>query len=244
MIITSVTNEKIKSYVKLKEKKYRDESGLFMVEGEHLIREAYRKNLIKELILEEGETFSLDIEIIYVKKEVMKKLSSLDTPLSMIAICRIPQTKTTLGERILLLDGIQDPGNLGTIIRSAVAFNVSTIVLGNKTVDLYNSKVLRATQGINFYINIINDDLVKVIEALKKEKYTIYGTDVKKGLDVSVLSQDEKKHLALVIGNEGQGISPEIYQLCDEYLHIKMSNQAESLNVAVATSILLYELDR
>jgi TrmH family RNA methyltransferase len=242
--ITSIENEKIKNYAKLNNKKYRDETGLFIIEGEHLINEAYKNNFIEKLILLENTNFKLDVDTIYVTKEVMKKLSTLDTPSNMMAICRMKSNNEIIGNKVLLLDGIQDPGNLGTIIRSAVAFNVSTIVLGTNTVDLYNSKVLRSTQGMNFYINIINADLVEVIDKLHREKFVVYGTDVNKGTDISDINLENEDNIAIVVGNEGQGISREVYQLCDDYLHISMNNQVESLNVSVATSILLYELDR
>ncbi len=244
MTITSIENEKIKNYAKLNNKKYRDETGLFIIEGEHLINEAYKNNFIEKLILLENTNFKLDVDTIYVTKEVMKKLSTLDTPSNMMAICRMKSNNEIIGNKVLLLDGIQDPGNLGTIIRSAVAFNVSTIVLGTNTVDLYNSKVLRSTQGMNFYINIINADLVEVIDKLHREKFVVYGTDVNKGTDISDINLENEDNIAIVVGNEGQGISREVYQLCDDYLHISMNNQVESLNVSVATSILLYELDR
>lgn len=245
MIITSVENEKIKAYSKLNNKKYRDETNLFIIEGEHLIKEAHKNNSIEKLILLENTNLSLDVDTIYVTKEVMKKLSTLDTPPNVMAVCRKSKNTEIVGSKVLLLDGIQDPGNLGTIIRSAVAFNVSTIVLSSNTVDLYNPKVLRSTQGMNFNINIIdNANLVEVIDELHKDAFVVYGTDVNKGIDVSNVNTNQIDKIAIVIGNEGQGISKEVYELCDNYLHIKMNSQVESLNASVATSILLYELDR
>ena len=136
---------------------------------------------------------------------------------------------------------MQDPGNLGTIIRSSVAFNISTVVLGNNCVDLYNSKVIRACQGMNFHINIIRRDLKDFITNIKKEDYYILGTNVNDGSDLKSISNLSK--YAIIMGNEGNGVSKEIQDMCDRNIYIKMNDKCESLNVAVATSIILYELD-
>ena len=139
-----------------------------------------------------------------------------------------------------MLDDIQDPGNLGTIIRSSAAFGIDTIVVSPKTVDIYNIKVLRATQGMLFHINIIVRELDSFITKLKQDNYKIYGTKVDKGVNIKDISINNK--YALVMGNEGKGISDNVSKLCDEYLYIKMNDNVESLNVGVATSILLYEI--
>lgn len=143
-----------------------------------------------------------------------------------------------------MLDGIQDPGNLGTIIRSSVAFNVDTIILGSNTVDLYNPKVVRATQGMLFHTNIINADLKDVILELKAKEIPIYGTKVEYGEDVRNFPSKDKKRYGLVVGNEGAGVSDEVLDLCDKYIYIDMNECVESLNVSIATSIILYELNR
>ena len=163
MLITSVNNEHIKELVRLKEKKYRDMTNTFLVETKHLVLEAYRAGLIKELILEQNEIFPLDVPITYVSNEVLKKLSSLETPSKVMAVVEKRKVDSKLGEKILILDRIQDPGNLGTIIRSAVAFNIDTVVLSNNSVDLYNPKTIRSTQGMSFQINVIRRDLNDVI---------------------------------------------------------------------------------
>ena len=240
MVITSVNNNKIKDINKLKEKKYRDSSNSFLVEGEHLVIEAYRENLIKELIVLDDSDFILDgIPTIKVSSEVMKKLSSMDSYPSVIGVANKIREKE-LGNSILILDDIQDPGNLGTIIRSSAAFGIDTIVVSPKTVDIYNIKVLRATQGMLFHINIIVRELDSFITKLKQDNYKIYGTKVDKGVNIKDISINNK--YALVMGNEGNGISDNVSKLCDEYLYIKMNDNVESLNVGVATSILLYEI--
>lgn len=240
MVITSVNNNKIKDINKLKDKKYRDSSNSFLVEGEHLVIEAYREDLIKELIVLDDSNFILDgIPTIKVSSEVMKKLSSMDSYPSVIGVANKIKEKE-LGDSILMLDDIQDPGNLGTIIRSSAAFGIDTIVVSPKTVDIYNIKVLRATQGMLFHINIIVRELDSFITKLKQDNYKIYGTKVDKGVNIKDISINNK--YALVMGNEGKGISDNVSKLCDEYLYIKMNDNVESLNVGVATSILLYEI--
>ena len=244
MLITSLNNEKIKEYIKLKEKKYRKINNLFIIEGEHLVREAYKKGLLKELILLEGTTLDIDVDTIYTTKEIINKITDLETSPNILGVCKIINNDKLVGNKYLILDNIQDPGNLGTIIRSAKAFNIDTIILSKDTVDLYNPKVVRATQGIMFHINIIITDIEYVINDLKKNGIKIFGTDVNSGMPPSSIPSIDKENFALIMGNEGSGVKKEIKNLCDENLYIKMNNEVESLNVAVATSIILYEFNR
>ncbi len=240
MLITSVHNEHIKELERLKEKKYRDQTGLFLVETSHLAIEAYRAGLLKELLVEQNEIFPIDVPITYVSKEILKKLSSTKTPPKVIAVVKKKEEREEIGEKVLILDRIQDPGNLGTIIRSAVAFNIDTIICSPDTVDFYNPKVVRASQGMMFHLPILVLDTEKTIQELKKKDYKIIGTKVTNGEDVR--NAAIYSHFALVIGNEGQGISEIIEKLCDQFLYIKMNGNCESLNASVAASILLYEI--
>ena len=240
MLITSVHNEHIKELERLKEKKYRDQTGLFLVETSHLAIEAYRAGLLKELLVEQNEIFPIDVSITYVSKEILKKLSSTKTPPKVIAVVKKKEEREEIGEKVLILDRIQDPGNLGTIIRSAVAFNIDTIICSPDTVDFYNSKVVRASQGMMFHLPVLVLDTEKTIQELKKKDYKIIGTKVTNGEDVR--NAAIYSHFALVIGNEGQGISEIIEKLCDQFLYIKMNGNCESLNASVAASILLYEI--
>jgi TrmH family RNA methyltransferase len=242
MKINSLSNDKIKNFIKLKQKKYRDEYNLFIVEGIHLVEEAYKNNYLKEIIIEEDSELSLDFKPSYiVTSDIMKKISDLDTPSKIIGVCK-KKEEGILGDKVLLLDTIQDPGNLGTIIRSAVAFNIDTIILGENSVDLYNSKVIRSTQGMIFNINIVNKKLSDIILELKKENYIIYGTKVTNAEEVKNVMKKDK--YALLIGNEGNGVSDKLLSLCDGYIYIKMNNKCESLNVGVASSIIMYELNK
>ena len=240
MTYTSIDNERIKNIKKLNSKKYRDEFNSFLIEGEHIINEAYKKGVLKLLILKEGSLFNLDVETIYVSDKVMNYISEVNCP-TMIGVCD-KLNDNVIGNKVLMLDDIQDPGNLGTIIRSSVAFNIDTILISNNSVDVYNSKVIRATQGMLFNINIIYCDLEEKIKELKSHGYIIYGTNVNNGK--SIKSIEKRKKFAIIMGNEGRGVSSSLLDLCDAYIYISMNSKCESLNVAVATSIILYELDK
>ena len=239
-MIESINNEQIKNIRKLNDKKYRDETNLFLVEGDHLVKEAYKAGALEKLILTE-DNYDFDVEKIIVSEKVIKSISELNNT-KVIGVCRKISTNLDLSKNIVILDGVQDPGNLGTIIRSCVAFNIENLVLSSDTVDLYNSKVLRSTQGMIFNINIIRDDLKEVINLLKTNNYTIYGTNVINGIDVKDVKNNEK--YAIILGNEGNGISKEISSLVDKNIYIKMNEKCESLNVAVSGSIILYELSK
>lgn len=244
MVIKSLDNDRVKLLSKLSKKKYRDEVGLYLVEGEHLVREAYRAKVVSYLVVLDGFTENYDCEKIIVSYDVLKKISNMDTPPSIMAVCRKKDNNNISGSRILLLDEIQDPGNLGTIIRSSLAFNIDTIILTEGSVDLYNPKVLRGTQGMIFHINIVSMKKCEVIDYMKKNNIPIYGTSVVDGVDVSTLSRFEKDRFCLAMGNEGNGLSNDIFNACSKNLYIKMNDKVESLNVGVACSILLYELGR
>lgn len=242
MLYSSVNNEKIKNLKKLNTKKYRDETNLYLVEGEHLVKEAYENNVLEELILLENTKLNIDTKTSYVTKNVLNFISNLETPNGILGICK-KKENTLQGNKIVILEDIQDPGNLGTIIRSSVAFNVDTLVLSSNTVDLYNPKVIRATQGMIFKLNIIiENNLEKLIQNLKQNNYTIYTTNVKNGNSLKTIEKKDK--LAIIMGNEGSGVSEKLNSLADKYLYIDMNKNCESLNVAVATSIILYELDK
>ena len=244
MLITSLENERIKGYVKLKERKYRKKTKTFIVEGFHSVLEAYKSGNIIELIIEKDVELPFDVPTIYVTKEIINKISSVDAPTNIMALCKMKEEKIEYGNKILLLDNVQDPGNLGTIIRSAAAFDIDSIVLSSDTVDMYNPKVVRSTQGMLFHIPIVVKDLESVIDELKEKEIPIYGTRVEYGEDVTNLKEKDKKRFALIMGNEGSGVSSNILDKCDKSLFIDMNERVESLNVAVATSILLYELNK
>ena len=238
-MINSVNNINIKKYSKLLEKKYRDQENLCILPGEHLVKEAIKNNLVIEIFLLEG-TENIYGNVTYVTENVMRKLTNLKTIPNVIAVSKKINPKEIFGN-IIMLDSIQDPGNLGTIIRSAVAFNIDTIILGSNTVDLYNEKVLRATEGMIFNINIVKDNLLESINKLKMKGYKIIGTKVDGGIDIKSINLNK---YAIILGNEGNGVNNELLDLCDNYIYINMNNSCESLNVAVASSIIMYELNK
>ena len=244
MVITSLENDRIKKYVKLQRKKNRDFENLYIVEGNHLVIEADKAGVIEEIILLDGEEYNYDYPVYYVTNDILNKISTMDTAPKIMAVCRKNGNNSIIGKRILVLDGVQDPGNLGTIIRSSLAFDVSTIVLLENSVDLYNPKVLRATQGMYNYINIVNKTFDDVYKYARDNEINIYGTSVVNGVDASTLEATERNAYCLIMGNEGQGLRDEIFEKCDKNLYIKMNDKVESLNVGVACSILLYELGR
>lgn len=233
MKITSIQNDNVKYWVSLKNKKIRDKERNFIVEGDHLIEEARKNNLIKYIIscVDEDADF-------YVTKEIMEKISDQKSISYNAAVVKfIPEN--SVNGNVIILDNLQDPGNLGTIIRSSVAFNIDTIIISDTSVDLYNPKVVRATEGMIFNLNIIRRNLEEIIPVLKNLGYKIVGTDVNEGNDVRNIS---KENVAIVIGNEGSGMSENIKELCDEFINIKINKSCESLNAGVAASIIMYEV--
>ena len=234
-MINSVTNFRVLQWSKLKNRVERDMKRLFIVEGYHLVREAQKANCLREVITTE-KSADFGVPSYQVTRDVMKKLSSLATPTKIMGICT-QKEPTDPGESILLADQIHHPGNLGTIIRSATAFGADTAVLG-AGVDPYNLKVIQATQGMIFHINIIKSPLEDFIIKLKTQNYQIIGTDVKDGICPTAANFRKKR--ALLIGNEGEGVDDGLLALCDMKLNIKMSEKCESLNVGVAAGIVLY----
>ena len=233
MKITSIHNDNVKYWVSLKSKKIRDKERKFIVEGDHLIEEARKNNLIEYIIscVDENADF-------YVSKEIMEKISDQKSISYNAAVVKfIPED--SVNGNVIILDNLQDPGNLGTIIRSSVAFNIDTIIISDTSVDLYNPKVVRATEGMIFNLNIIRRNLEEVIPVLKNLGYEIVGTDVNEGIDVRNIS---KENVAIVIGNEGSGMSDSVRNLCDEFINIKINKSCESLNAGVAASIIMYEV--
>ncbi len=244
MVITSLDNDKVKNYIKLKNRKYRKKTKMFIAEGLHVVLEAYKAGYVVEVILEQDEVIPFDVPVVYVTREIITKISDLESPPNVLALCKMKEESEVAGNKILMLDGVQDPGNLGTIIRSSLAFGVDTLVLSPETCDLYNSKVIRSTQGMVFGLNIVTSPLIDVIKDLKKMGYPIYGTKVEYGRDVRDLTDRDKEKYVLIVGNEGSGVHDDVLDECDSYLYIDMDEKVESLNVGVAASILIYELNR
>ena len=245
-IIRSLQNEQIKNYAKLKEKKYRDESGLFIVEGDHLVRMALEANcLITLLVAEEALENYLDIideeRTIIVTESIINKLSFTKTPQNVIGIAKQNTYDKRDVKRVLVLDTLQDPGNVGTLIRSALAFDYDKVYVSESTVDIYNEKVVRASQGAIFKINVVKRELNEIYRILKNNEFHILVTSL---TDNSIyLEEVEKKEkFAIVLGNEGNGVSEVSLKNASSVVKIKMSDKIDSLNVGVAGSIVMYNL--
>jgi len=239
MKIESINNPKVKEWMKLKEKKYRDASNLFLIEGDHLLNEAMIKGVVKETISKDKLFSFTGIPFYEVNDTIMKKLSSQVSGTNVIGIVEKLKEKEINGN-VCLLDNIQDPGNLGTIIRSAVAFNIDTIVVSPDTVDIYNEKVIRASEGMLFHLNIIKRNISDMLADLKSKNYIIYGTNVENGKSLKDIHFDGKT--AIIIGNEGKGMNKDLQSQCDELIYIPMNKTCESLNAGVAASIIFYEM--
>ena len=202
MLITSVNNERIRELVKLKDKKYRDKIGLFFVEGLDIVKEAYENGVLEHIYILEGyDNPYEDIDTTNISIEVMKKISDMESISGYYGVCRKIKERE-LGNKILLLDNLQDPGNLGTIIRSATAFNINTIILSDDSVDLYNPKVVRATEGMIFNLNIIRRNLSEIIPVLKNLGYKQWEINsiTNTLLEDPNLNSDEYLKLGLKIG--------------------------------------------
>ena len=239
MLITSKDNGRIKEIRKILNKKYSLEKGLFIIEGENLVEEAIKNNLLKELYVLEGYECKYDFQYDEVTHEVMKSISDLKSTPRILGIAKIKESKE-IGNRIILLDDIQDPGNAGTIIRNAVAFGIDTVVFSKSSVSVYNEKTLRSTGGMIFNINIIIDDLEHVISQIKDNNIKVIGTSLNTSKSLETL--EKMDNFAIIFGNEGNGVSEDILSLCDEVIKINMNSKCESLNVAVSSGIVLYNL--
>lgn len=239
-MITSIHNETIKELMKLKQKKYRDETGLFLVEGYHLVEEAIKHQCLKTIITTLDDNF--EQETSHITETVMKKLAFTKTPQPIMGVCfKKEDHQIVQGTRYLLLDRLQDPGNVGTIIRSALAFGYDQIIMSEDCVDLYNDKVIRATQGALFQMNISVMNVKEAIDALHQQGVAVYGTCLENAMSIDHYPIQEK--MAFVMGNEGQGVSEEILKACDHRLYIPISS-IESLNVAIASAIVMYHFKK
>lgn len=239
MVIESKENKNIKYINKLRNTKYMNEEKKFIIEGEHLIKEAFNAGILLETYSIIDEDYGVLNNLI--TKDIMDYISILPSSSNVLGICKFIEDKP-LGNKIIILDNVQDPGNLGTIIRSSKAFNIDTIVLSNTSVKKYNEKVIRAAQGMLFKTNVITKNIEELIGELKNNGYSVYGTDVVNGINICDVENKDK--IAIIMGNEGTGITPSVKELIDKNIYIKTSDDCESLNVAVAASIIMYELNK
>lgn len=250
--IESKDNNLFKYIKKLKERKFRDKEGLFILEGFRLIEEAIKASMeIEHIII--AKDFEKRFEDFYLKNNDLKakinilsnnlfmQIASTENPQGIIAIVKKKNNKNTLdGDFYLICDKVQDPGNLGTIIRTAHAAGVNGIILTKGTVDIYNDKTIRSTMGSIFYIPIFYDDEnYRIIRLLKEDGFNLVATSLAESKNF--FEEDLRGKTILAVGNEGNGISDELFELADKKVKIPMPGGAESLNVSIATSIILFE---
>jgi len=240
MKITSVNNPLIKSLQKLKNKKNRNQEQMFLIEGYHLVQEAYFHGKLMMVFGVNEEDLNYDIPSYLVTKEIINKLSSTENPQMIVGVAKMLEQRQKIKNKILLLDDIQNPGNLGTIIRTAVALGIDNIFLSENSVDLYNEKVIRATQGAIFKPLITRQPLNEVVKMIKKKKILIFGSTLVNGVPLNNILPCQQ--FALIMGNEARGISSDLLALTDTNIYIPMKNEVESLNVGIAAAIILYKL--
>ena len=256
-IISSKDNEFIKHVKKLKDKKYRDINQEFVIEGIKLIREAIEEKAdIKQIVICDN-CLNSDVipkelmyeiakyECIYVTEKVFSNITDVNTPQGILAIIGRNNTENEIDynqDMIVALDDIQDPGNLGTILRTVDSVGLNQILVSKGTADCYNPKVVRSTMGAIFRVKIIEcDNLEKTLQEARNHQYKVIVTSLQTENSVYDIKYDKK---VVVIGNEANGVSDEIQDLADEKIKIPMLGKTESLNASVATGIVLYEYVR
>lgn len=248
--ISSVNNQYIKDLLSLKDKNTRNELKLFLVEGYHLVEEALKHRLLDSVLSTDKEVLEcFDVTNKYlVSDAVIKKLSTTKTPQNIIGVVKnnINSSFDTLlaksDLKVIILDNVNDPGNLGTIIRTSAALGYDAVIASIETVDFYNEKVLRATQGAIFKIPLVKGDLVQLINSLKSHEVYIYGTSLKSSKSITDVAKQHK--YGIIVGNEAQGVRAEILAICDQNIILPMEKDVESLNVGVAAAILMWELKK
>lgn len=247
MIITSKDNEIIKNIKKLKEKKYRLDS--YIVEGIKMVKEAINENQEIALIAIR-EDFKIDfdtknIKTVTISNKIFNDISDVKTPQGILAVIKKNQNNQieTNSNYILALDSLQDPGNMGTIIRTADSANINQIIINKTTVDPYSPKVIRSTMGAIYRTNIIEvEDLKTTLKEIQSKGFQIITTDLKATQSIYDINYNNKT--VVVIGNEANGVSQGILQTADKKVIIPMLGKTESLNASIAASIMIYEYVR
>ena len=234
--IRSRQNELVKEVAKLSDAKARKQQKLFKVEGFHMLEMAKEAKLIHSVFtLKEIKDLESKIPQYLVSEEVLEKLSSTKTPQGVVCVCHLLNEKPIKSDKVLYLDDVSDPGNLGTILRTALAFGYDDVILSKNCCSIYNEKTLQASQGAIFKLNIVTDlDLSK----LKADGYQILATEIKGSISLEEVSKPEK--LVLVLGNEAHGVSESILKLADKRIRIDIKN-IDSLNVAIAGAIAMFK---
>ena len=245
MIITSRDNQTIKEIIKLKDKKFRENS--YLVEGIKQVREAIKENAkIEKIVISEDfenkDAFK-DFECIEVSTKIFRDMTDTKTPQGILAVVAKNKNKEIDYSKdfLIILDNIQDPGNLGTIIRTADSCDLGQVIVSTDTVDSYSPKVIRSTMGSSFRINVIERNLVETIKEIKENGFEIVVTSLQTDKSIYDLEYSKK---AIIIGNEANGVRDEIMKEADLAVKIPMLGKTESLNASIAAGVMMYEYSR
>ena len=237
--IKSRQNELIKEVAKLSDASFRKQQKKFKVDGFHMFEMAKEANQLSEVFtLKEIKDLDKSIPQYLVSEEVLDKISSSKSPQGIVSVCKFKVEKPISSNRVLYLDDVSDPGNLGTILRTALAFGFSNVILSKNCCSIYNEKTLQASQGAIFNLNIVLD---KSLAELKAKGYEILATEIKGSISLNEVKKNDK--FILVLGNEAHGVSEPILKLADKHVRIDIDS-IESLNVAIAGAIAMYELSK
>ena len=236
--ITSKQNDRVKEAVKLFDSSERNKRQQFIVEGYHLLEMAIdNKCVLSIFTIKEIPNIDSNIPQYLVSEDILKKLSSTKNPQGVVAVCSMAKPLPVKGDKVLYLDGIADPGNMGTLFRTALAFGYKDIILDN-TVSMYNDKVISSSQGAIFKLNIVSGD-ISTLKSLKD--YEILATEIKGSIPLEEV-KPHNKHV-LILGNEARGVRPEILEIAHKRIRIDIK-EIESLNVGVAGAICMYALNK
>ncbi|MBE3595570.1 MAG: RNA methyltransferase [Hydrogenibacillus sp.] len=270
--IESVHNERLKTWMKLKTAKGRKAAGAFLVEGPHLVQEALGASAVTDVMIGERALEAAWAAPLLEQVEALRttsrlrasgqrppllwrlsaaaagRLAETESPQAVYAVVRRPDARAVLegalssAHSALILDAVQDPGNVGTLIRSADAFGVGFVLVGTGSADPWSGKVLRSAQGAHFHLPIAHLPLPSALAALRRAGYALYAAAPRGPLDIEAAPKAERR--ALIVGNEGRGLTDDVLAFADYVVRIDIPGRAESLNVAVAASIALYVLSR
>ncbi|MCR5584493.1 MAG: RNA methyltransferase [Lachnospiraceae bacterium] len=250
-MITSENNAQLKNIsALLKRSKERQQQGLYVVEGRKMFWEACGLNLVEKAYLAESyaaECREVPCDHEIVSDDVFNKIAETVTPQGVLALVRLPKEdlkeKMQNAESLVLLENLQDPGNLGTIVRTAEAAGIDAVILSKTSVDLYNPKVVRSTMGAVFRMPVFyTDDLIELIRELNNNGFNTIATHL--SAEKNYYEADYSGKTAILIGNEGNGLSDEATELAKEKVIIPMEGKVESLNASVAAALMMYEIKR
>ncbi|MDD3383301.1 MAG: RNA methyltransferase [Bacilli bacterium] len=243
MKITSLTNEKVKFWNSLNLPSQRVKNKKYIVDGDHLVIEAFKLNCLDTLIYndflpKELESFSNKYQV---TNEIMKKISNVSNFKNIIGVCNYTKGSLQNIDSYIALDDVQDPGNGGTILRSALAFGFKGMLISLNSFDQYNTKFIRATMGAFFNLPVLKVDLYESLIKLKNDGYKIISADLNNdSINIEELPFLDK--FVVVVGSEGNGVSQNIIGISDYILKINMNSKVESLNVGVAASIIMHHI--